>query len=782
MEPEQWSPGSSPRSVSTEKTPMPDGFILQPRYRVRDGFPVLQLFGRLETGPAFLVEDDRIRPYFFAPPDDCEALREEPRLQIEPTPLVALDGTPLARLSPQLPSDVPRLRKRLPRSLEADIRFPYRCLIDLGIRTGVSIQGEPKPGQPDLLHFQNPELSPTHCRPRLRVLSLDLETTPDASRILSAALVGDGIDEVHLVATRPVADASVYADERSLLESVARRIREVDPDILTGWNVVDFDLSTWQRRARANRLDLPLGRVPGELRLQQDPRFTRQSRAEIPGRMVLDGIALLRDAVKLEDYRLETAARELLGRGKLIDAAKSDAATEILRLWHEDPEALVAYNREDAQLVLDILAREDLISLCVERSLLSGMQLDRVGASVASFDLLYLPLLRARGVVAESVDPERENARVKGGAVLDSRPGLFENVAVYDFKSLYPSLIRSFNLDPLAHAHASKGDIEAPNGARFSREEALLPGVIERFMRSREAAKQRGDRHADQAIKIMMNALFGVLGTPGCRFFEPAIANAITSFGQQTLSWTQQAFEEAGVEVLYGDTDSVFVQLQARERAAAQRESRTLRERVEKAIATRIRQHYAVEPRLTLELEKLFSRFFMPRIRGGRAGSKKRYAGRVGEEIEVVGLEAVRRDWPEIAGRLQRGLLTRIFADEDGIAYTREVLSSLEAGELDHELVYRKRLRKSSLESYTATTPPHVQAARKAGMRGGGVVRYVITRRGPEPLRAGEPLPDDIDRAHYVKKVLRPVAEAILEAQGRGFGEALGEPSQLSLL
>ena len=166
----------------------------------------------------------------------------------------------------------------------------------------------------------------------------------------------------------------------------------------------------------------------------------------------------------------------------------------------------------------------------------------------------------------------------------------------------------------------------------------------------------------------------------------------------------------------------------------------------------------------------------------GSSGSKKRYAGLVGNELELVGLEAVRRDWPGIAGRLQRGMLTRVFADEDAVSYLREVLASLHSGEVDEELVYAKRLRKSSLESYTATTPPHVQAARKAGMRGGGVVRYLITRRGPEPLRPGEALPDDIDREHYVEKVLRPVAETILDALGREFDEALGQPRQLPLL
>jgi DNA polymerase-2 len=498
--------------------------------------------------------------------------------------------------------------------------------------------------------------------------------------------------------------------------------------------------------------------------------------------MVLDGMALVRDALRLPDYRLETAAQQLLGRGKLIDAETADPAQEILRLYREDPAALVAYNREDAQLVLDILAREGLVDLAVERSLLTGMQLDRVGASVASFDLLYLPALRARGYVAPSVDTARESAEVQGGAVLDSTPGVFSNVAVFDFRSLYPSLIRTFNLDPLAHALAGEDAFVAPNGARFSRSEAILPGIIERFLEQRERAKQRGDRHADRAIKIMMNALFGVLGTASCRFFDPEIANAITGFGQQTLRWTRDAFEQEGAAVLYGDTDSVFVQLCEGPLDAAREQADALRARVERRIAERIRQEYAAEPRLVLELERVFERFFMPRVRGGRSGSKKRYAGLCDGRLELVGLEAVRRDWPALAGRLQRGLLQRLFRGEPGLPFVREVIERMRAGELDAELVYAKRVRKGSLDRYTATTPPHIQAARKAGGRAGAVVRYVITEAGPEPVLPGRPLPAAIDRRHYVERVLRPVAEAILSHVDEHFDDALGHPRQLPLL
>ena len=761
---------------------MPSGFILQPTYRVRNGVPVVQLFGRLQEGPAFLVEDDRFRPYFFAPLDALDAARREPSAAVEETPLRELTGGPVARIVVPTPGAVPPLRERLGRALEADVRFAYRYLIDRGIRAGVQIEGRSRRAKSGLLRFANPALQPADCRPALRLLSIDLETSPDASRIFSAALVGDGADEVHLVSRRPVEGASVHADERALLGALAQRIREIDPDIVTGWNVVDFDLRTWAARCAARGVAAHLGRVEGELTFQEELRFARQNRASIPGRMVLDGMALVRDALRLPDYRLETAARQLLGRGKLMDAETAYPAQEIQRLYREDPAALVAYNREDARLVLDILAREGLIDLAVERSLLTGMQLDRVGASVASFDLLYLPALRARGYVAPSVDTARASAEVHGGAVLDSTPGVFSNVAVFDFRSLYPSLIRTFNLDPLAHALAGEDAFVAPNGARFSRSDAILPEIIERFLEGRERARRRGDRHADRAIKIMMNALFGVLGTASCRFFDPEIANAITGFGQQTLRWTRDAFEREGAPVLYGDTDSVFVQLREGPLEAAREQADGLRERVEQHIAGRIRKDYAVEPRLVLELERVYERFFMPRVRGGRSGSKKRYAGLCDGRLELVGLEAVRRDWPALAGRLQRGLLLRLFQGEPGLPFVREVIERMRRGEFDAELVYAKRVRKGSLDRYTATTPPHIQAARKAGGRASAVVRYVITEAGPEPLLPGRPLPAPIDRGHYVERVLRPVAEAILSHVDEHFDDALGRPRQLPLL
>ena len=148
----------------------------------------------------------------------------------------------------------------------------------------------------------------------------------------------------------------------------------------------------------------------------------------------------------------------------------------------------------------------------------------------------------------------------------------------------------------------------------------------------------------------------------------------------------------------------------------------------------------------------------------------------------MIGLESVRRDWPAVARRLQRGMLERAFSEAPVLPFVREVVDAVRSGALDGELVYSKRVRKGALENYAGTPPPHVQAARKAGARSGPVVRYAITARGPEPVFHGQALPSDLDRDHYVERVLRPIAEAILEPLGLHIEDALGEPRQLGLL
>jgi len=767
------------------------GFILTPTYRVVARRPVVHLYAVLENGAPVLVVDDRLVPYFFVPAAAAERVAAfGAGARLVPSELRTFAGEPVLRVEVALPQDVPPLRGRLAQAgiacLEADLRFAYRYLIDRGIRGGFSVEGafEQRPGVGRV--YRNPELAPADFAPRLRVLALDIETSLDGAHLYSLAMAGAGGERVLMVGRHPVAGAEVVPDEWSLLERFLAHVRSVDPDVLTGWNVCDFDLTLLLRFCHRAGLTCTLGRSDDELELQRDQSFTRESRAILCGRQVLDGLALLRSAfLRLEDYRLETAARALLGRGKLI--GPEHRGTEIEAAYREDPARLAAYNLEDCRLVLEILERTGLVDLAVRRSLLTGMQLDRVGAAIASVDSLYLGALRTRDRVAPSVGAvDAPTGTIVGGLVLDSRPGLYRNILVFDFKSLYPSIIRTFNIDPLTFAPGDVAEgsvVRTPGGAAFRRDETgVLPELVARLAVERARARTAGDGVGAQAIKILMNSLFGVLGSPASRLFSPAVANAITTAGQYVIRLAAGAVEALGHQVIYGDTDSLFVDLGEPDTARAAARAEELRAAIASAVAEAITRDFGCASHLELEFEKVYVRFFLPEVRGGATGSKKRYAGLVvgakGEELDVVGLEAVRRDWSGVARRFQRELLGLVFHDRPVADFIRAFVGDLRAGRFDGELAYRKAIRKP-LAQYTKTTPPHVKAARKQTTAAGRIVTYVVTGAGPESVGETTAPPD---YGHYVTQQLQPIAEAILRfLGGPDFEEIIGARRQLSL-
>jgi DNA polymerase-2 len=771
---------------------MQRGFILQPTYRIESGLPVVLVHGKLESGESFLIREARQVPRFYVRRADVERARQlGARVRENQGTLVTLGGEPVARVEVTKPSDTPQLRDRLIAAgvacFEADVRFAYRYLIDHGIRGSLEIRGPSQPGHGVDRVFENPEIAPTDWTPRLSVLSFDIETDPRARRLLSIALIGCDTSEVLLLTPRNYdcpPGAVRCPSERELLRAFVRRVVELDPDVLTGWNVVDFDLAVLSRIAQHLHVPLTIGRGPEPLRLRPSSAPRATSQAIVPGRVVLDGIELLRGAfVRLNSYSLQGASREILGKGKTISG--TGRAEEILRAFNEDRAHLVEYNLNDARLVLEILEKLRLIELAVQRSRLTGMPPDRIAASIASFDFLYLSELRRRGVVAPSVRVgSGSEVPTSGGHVLDPAPGLYRSVLVFDFKSLYPSVIRSFQIDPLGYLPEPGPDddpIVAPNGAAFRREQGILPGLLDDLFPRREAAKAAGDQVASQAIKILMNSFYGVLGTSACRFASPALANAITGFGREILLWAKAQIESLGHRVLYGDTDSLFVLSGLDDPAAARQLGARLVDDLNHALAEHVARTWKVESRLELEFETAYLRLLLPAMRHGTAGARKRYAGLVevdGErKVVFTGMEVVRRDWTELAKRVQRELYERLFNDRPVDDYLRDVVADVRAGRLDDLLVYRKSLRKK-LAAYTASTPPHVAAARKLSGKPGRVIAYLITAEGPEPA---EERHSPIDHEHYVQKQIRAVAEPVLAQLQLDFDRVIGDDVQQRL-
>jgi DNA polymerase-2 len=370
-------------------------------------------------------------------------------------------------------------------------------------------------------------------------------------------------------------------------------------------------------------------------------------------------------------------------------------------------------------------------------------------------------------------------------------PGIYENILVFDYRSLYPSLIRTFHLDPLNHirdgAPEQEKTVTAPNGARFLCTAGILPELLSRLFPERERALRRGDRIAATAIKILMNSFYGVLATPRCRFYSSETANAITLFGQKILRWTKDRVEARGLRTLYGDTDSVFVESGLPDAEEARRLGRKLADELNEELESLVHDEYGMVNYLRLQFDQLYTKFFLPGLRHSQEGSKKRYAGLVEEDgttrLVFTGLESVRRDWTDIAKRFQKDFLTMVFEEGKDIPrhhleeVIRDFVKRLRDGEMDGLLIYRKALRKEVRE-YTKTTPPHVKAAQLLGERSGRIISYVMTTDGPQPAMA-RTAPLDYD--HYVEKQIRPIAEAVLQHLGHSWDKIWSRQDELPL-
>ena len=554
-------------------------FVLEPTYEQdeEEGTAKVHLWCRLKDGRTALVRKP-FKPYFFIRSEDEAQARNNTgaiNTEFEPTKLKSMTGEPVTKVTTGLPKDVSRLRESFERvniqCYEADIRFAYRAMMDWGVHATFALEGdeqEPDEGFHVDTVFDDPVIKPAEesYTPSLTILSFDIESDKESEQLFALSTYGkdhEGKDfqEKFIISKEPVEDARHFKTEKQLLEAFVKHLQYTDPDVITGWNVIDFDLDYLRRRAQKARVNLRLGRDGSNLQLRVQSSFFRDSSASAKGRLVLDGIHLLRNNfVKLPDYKLDTAAQAYADDDKLIKTTGHQKYLEIKHLYEHDKKALLEYNLLDAKLAYDVIMNSGAFPLTIKRSLLVGMPLDRVNASIASLDSLYLRELRQRGFVAPVVGGH-ERDRGVGGFVMQSKPGVYDYVIVCDFKSLYPSVMRTFNIDPLMYvppeqAKKAKGKelIGAPNGAHFRRDLGIVPGLIQRFWKERDQARKDGDELARYAIKIHMNSIYGVLASPNCRFFNRQVGNAITSFAQHFIKLTAQHVEEQGYDVIYGDS------------------------------------------------------------------------------------------------------------------------------------------------------------------------------------------------------------------------------------
>ncbi len=776
------------------------GFVLTRHWRDTPAGTQVEFWLATDAGPrlvrlpaqpsvAFIPEQYRERT--------LELARGEPGVELRPLGLQDFQHRPVFGLYCQQHRQLMHLESILRRAgvevFEADIRPPERYLMERFITAPVSFTGTPDAS--GLLLDAQLKPAPDY-RPRLKLVSLDIETT-EQGELYSIALEGCGQRQVYMLGA-PNGDATQvdfaleYCDSRTLLlKQLNAWFARHDPDAIIGWNLVQFDLRVLHEHARRLAVPLRLGRGGEEMQWREHGSGNNHFFAAAAGRLIIDGIESLRSATwSFPSFSLENVAQTLLGEGKSIDNPYQ-RMDEINRMFAEDKPALARYNLKDCELVTRIFDKTELLTFLLERASVTGLPADRSGGSVAAFTHLYMPLMHRQGFVAPN-QGERPPQASPGGFVMDSQPGLYESVLVLDYKSLYPSIIRTFLIDPvglvegLRHPDDSES-VPGFRGARFSRTRHCLPAIVARVAEGREVAKREQNTPLSQALKIIMNAFYGVLGSSGCRFFDTRLASSITLRGHEIMQRTRQLIEAQGHTVIYGDTDSTFVWLR---RAHGQEEAAQIGRSLVACVNQWWREHllreFGLHSVLELQYETHFRRFLMPTIRGAEEGSKKRYAGLVTradgtDEMVYKGLESVRTDWSPLARQFQQALYLRIFHRRPYQDYVREFVRATLAGEHDDLLIYRKRLRRP-LDDYQRNVPPHVRAARIADeyndrqhrprqYQRGGWISYVITVAGPEPL---ETRSAPIDYDHYISRQLQPVADAILPFVDDDFSTLIG--------
>jgi DNA polymerase, archaea type len=753
-----------------------DLFLIGGTYRAVEGGVVLELFGRSKTGESVVARYYGFRPYFVLADPEAES-REKLRADAQVKDLQEIATWLGGKVHPALkvtltnPWTVPEYRERYRRSgdepnvLACDIPFVHRFLYDKGLGLTVRFEGEDEPPEivalyPSALKVvrvvttEGRDIAPAEpFRPALTVLSFDIENAIRERTIFTIC----GVVHHGGAPVRTFRIANV--PERRMLEEFARIIEESNPDVITGYNIGGYDIPLLLERAEAVGMpNLPLGRDRGPAR-DAGERLWRVS-----GRVIADAWWSARRELHPKQESLDYVARTLLGEKKL-DVDRRNIEAE----WARDPELVQQYCEKDAELALKILERLRSIDKAADLATVAHLPLEEGlnGRTSLFIDALLIPRADRAQI---GVPPNRYNRReaaIEGGYVYEIRPGLYRWVVVLDFKSMYPSIIIAKNL--CFTTLSPDGTTVAPSGARFVPKEVregLIPQILGDLLAQRDRFREFGRAAAtpelqtyydglQYAVKILMNSFYGVLASSFYRFTDKTIGSAITSFAREAITTIIRSLESEGYEVVYSDTDSVFVRSPVTTAEGAREFGESLAKRFTTGGAT-------------FEFQSVYEAFFSH-------GAKKRYVGRTvfpKEELVIRGYENRRTD----AFDYQSASLLEVFdlvlkGDTDGaVRRARELVERCAAGKVPvAELVIARTVRAE--EQYNQATRdalPFLRVFRQLKQEGydvipGMKVAWIVTdaKKRPQeivPWIEGRPFTGQPDFTYYADRVAQTLA------------------------
>ncbi len=768
--------------------------LLDVSYEVSGRSPTIILYARLDTGERAVLLYEGFRPYFYAVLDDgadVDAVIEGVKRVSRPeSPIVSVDleemkyfGRPVKalRITTMIPAYVRRYRDEVARIpgvaevLEADIRFTMRFLIDFNLypmRWYIAEAEELRrlPGfRVDKFYRitgpieEDPERRDIDPLEGLRIMAFDIEAynpkgSPEPLRdpVIIIGVMDNGDDEPRLLTAEDHKD-------RSLIYGFIKEVQDRDPDIVIGYNQNRFDWPYLMERAKIHGLKLDVGR-----RIGGTPQTSTYGHISLPGRLNVDLYDFAEEISGVKVKSLEEVA-DYLGVMPRRERVEIDW-WRIAEYW-DDPgkrRILLEYARDDVRATMMLGGK--MLPFGAQLSQVSGLPMDQVMAASVGFRLEWR-LMREARKLGELVPNriQRGEETYAGAVVLKPRPGIHEWIAVLDFSSMYPNIMIKYNVgaDTLVRPGEEAGDYYvAPDvGHKFRKEPpGFFKTVLEKFLSMRKLVKEQMKKvpkdspeyrlldERQKAIKVLANACYGYMGWSGARWYCRECAESVTAWGRHTILSAIELARSLGLEVVYGDTDSIFV-------------------KYDKDKVARLIEAIEEDLGFEIKLEKVYKRVFFTE-------AKKRYVGlTIDGKVDVVGFEAVRGDWSELAKETQirvAEIILRTGKVEDAVEYVRGIIEDLKAGRIDLKrlVIWKTLTRRPDL--YEAEQP-HVHAARlmeRAGYRvePGMKIGFIITRGGGPLSRRAKPYfmvsPDEVDVNYYIDKQVVQAALRILRYFG----------------
>lgn len=720
---------------------------------------VVELFGKTRDKKSITVLCYGFKPYFFIvePKEDvAETLRKDSEvISVERDRLFFKSKErDVMKVTIRSPWKVPDYRNRWKKDysiLAADIPFHHRFIYDNDMSTCISVDGEEIEHQgycTDIVlkmeSFENIE----SFDPGLRFLSFDIENSIAHDTIYTICYV---IGEDGKIRKKE----RIVGEEKDIILNFQRAILEEDPDVISGYNIDNYDIRKIMERAKANKIE-------GELKWGRDRGFPKEVSNRfwrLKGRLVVDTWWAVKKELRPKQETLNAVSKQILGESKLdVDPKKMDEE------WANDREKVLEYCVQDAVLSLKILVRIGTLRKGMDLATVSKLPLEDVltsGSSQLIDSILIRPADREK-VGVPLTGPYKRTDQIEGGYVHTMAPGLYHWVCVLDFKSMYPSLIISKNI--CFTTLSDDGEIVSPTGARFvskERKVGLLPRILEGLMKERDDTKARMKKTENEderrylnglqeAIKVLMNSFYGVFASSFYRFTDKKIGSSITAFARARVKHIIEELGKEDVTVIYSDTDSLFIQSP----------HDNLQETVE--FGKKMADRYSIEGG-QLEFEKIMEPLFSH-------GKKKRYVGRVAwpvkeDELLVRGYEIRRSDSFELQSRLLTELFERIL-DEDGpgsVTVVRDTIRKVLAGDVPDQDLVISRTCKGPHAYENPERMANVQAAKKMVDLGyefipGMKVSWIVTdsKHTPqtvEPYISGVPFHGKPDYRYYAERL-----------------------------